>query len=112
MGVAGEHYDALEPVARHLIFNDLVRPLLALLDKAVAGDDDELLPFGVVPVLALGDTGLGDVDADLPAVEGADEFGERAPLVAVHLEVEDRLVFREVAEEGGHQTVPETVLRH
>ena len=109
MGVAGEHYDTLNPVAAHLVFNDLVSPFLALLDKAVAGDDYELLPLGVVPVLPLGYARPGDVDADLTAVHGADELGEGAPLVAVHLQVEDGLLLRKVAEVGAEQALGEAV---
>ena len=47
-------------------------------------------------MLALGDAGLGDVDAYLSAVEGVDEFGERTTLVNIHLQVEDGLFLGKV----------------
>ena len=76
VGVAGEHDDTLDFVTTHLVVEDFVGAFLAELDEAVARDDDELFPLGVVPMLALGDAGLGDVDAYLSAIEGVDEFGE------------------------------------
>lgn len=76
VGIAGEHDDGLDFVTTHLVVEDFVGTFLAELDEAVAGDDDELFPLGVVPMLALGDAGLGDVDAYLSAIEGVDKFGE------------------------------------
>ena len=64
------------------------------------GDDDEELPLGVVPVLTLGDAGFGDIDADLAAVEGVNQFGERATVVDVHLQGERNLILGEVAEKS------------
>ena len=96
VGIAGEHDDGLDFVTTHLIVEDFVRALLAELDEAVARDDDELFPLGVVPMLALGDTWLRDVDAPLAAVEGVDEFGERAAGIDVHLQVKDGLFLGKV----------------
>lgn len=96
VGVTGEHDDGLDFVTTHLIVEDFVRVLLAELDEAVARDDDELFPLGVVPMLALGDAGLGDVDAHLSAVEGVDKFGERTAGIDVHLQVEDGLFLGKV----------------
>lgn len=96
VGIAGEHDDGLDFVTTHLIVEDFVRALLAELDEAVARDDDELFPLGVVPMLALGDTWLRDVDAHLSAVEGVDEFGERAAGIDVHLQVKDGLFLGKV----------------
>ena len=96
VGIAGEHDDGLDFVTTHLIVEDFVRALLAELDEAVARDDDELFPLGVVPMLTLGDTGLGDVDAYLSAVEGVDEFGERTAGIDIHLQIEDGLFLGKV----------------
>ena len=96
VGIAGEHDDGLDFVTTHLIVEDFVRALLAELDEAVARDDDELFPLGVVPMLALGDTWLRDVDAHLSAVEGVDKFGERTAGIDVHLQVEDGLFLGKV----------------
>ena len=76
VGIAGEHDDGLDFVTTHLVVEDFVGTFLAELYEAVARDDDELFPLGVVPMLALGDAGLGDVDAYLSAVEGVDELGK------------------------------------
>ena len=96
VGIAGKHDDGLDFVTTHLVVEDFVRALFAELDEAVARNDDKLFPLGVVPMLALGDAGLGDVDAYLSAVEGVDEFGERTTLVNIHLQVEDGLFLGKV----------------
>ena len=68
MRIARQHMDALDVVACDFKLYHLVGAELALLDEAVAGDYDEKLPLGVVPVLAFGDAGAGDVDGDLATV--------------------------------------------
>ena len=96
VGIAGKHDDGLDFVTTHLVVEDFVGTFLAELDEAVARDDDELFPLGVVPMLTFGDTRLRDVDAYLSAVEGVDEFGERTTLVNIHLQVEDGLFLGKV----------------
>ena len=73
---------------------------VALLDEAVAGDHNELLELGVVPVLALGDAGLGDVDTYLTGVERVHQLGEGAAVVGVHIQSEGGFLVRQVAEIG------------
>jgi len=73
---------------------------IPLLDEPVTLDHNELLELGVVPVLALGDAGLGDVDAYLTGVEGVHQLGKGAAVVHVHLEREGGLLVRQVAEIG------------
>ncbi len=70
VGVAGQHVDGLNAVAGDLELQDLVAADPALLNEAVAGDDDEELPLGVVPMLALGDAGSGDIHGKLAVVGG------------------------------------------
>ena len=65
----------------------------------------------MVPVLALGDSGLGDVDADLTMGEGMEELGEAASGIDIHLVVVDGFLLWEVREIGGHQLVAEATLR-
>ena len=96
VGIAGEHLDGLDFFAADFVVPDFVCAFLAQLDQAVAAYDDEGFPFAVVPVLALGHAGLGDVDAHLAAAERVHQFGERAALVDVHLEVVDGLFLRKV----------------
>ena len=78
MRIAREHVDGLNFVAGDFPFHDLTLRVIqgTLLDFTMPFDDDELLPFGVMSVLALGDAGLGDVDADLSAVEGVHQLSE------------------------------------
>lgn len=76
VGISREHDDRLYPVAGDFILQHFICPFLSHLYQAVALDDDKLFPFCVVPVLALGDAGLGNIDADLSALGSVDEFGE------------------------------------
>lgn len=60
-----------------------ILPYFPQLDRRGAGDHQEPLPLAHVPVVALGDAGLGDVDGDLAALGRAQELGERAARVRV-----------------------------
>ena len=112
VGVAGEHDDALYPVPAYLVLEDLVSALPPHLYEAVAAYHDELLPLGVVPVLALGHAGPADVHADLPAARGADKLRECATRVPVRPQVEDGLLPRQIAQVGAQEPLRETVRRH
>lgn len=98
MGVAREHNHALDFVSADFEFYHFVGAFFALLDESVTFDNDELLPLGVMPVLALSDARFADVDADLPTARGVHQLCERTTLVAVHLEIEDGFVLWQVAE--------------
>ena len=89
--------DSFDLVAGHLEGDLLVGKDIALLNQRTAADDDEELPLAVVPVLPLGDAGLADVDAELAAVDGLDQLGKGAAVVAVHLEREFESIRREIA---------------
>lgn len=78
----------------------------------MTADYDKLLPFGVVPVLALSNSRFGDINTDLTTVEGVDEFGETTSIIDIHLEVEDGLVLREIAKVGAVETLCETTGRN
>ena len=102
VGVAREHMDGLDVVAfdlplQHFTFGIVQVPLL---DEPVALDHNKLLELGVVPVLALGDAGLGDVDAHLTCIERVHQLGEGAAVVHVHLEGEGHFLLGQVAEVG------------
>ena len=77
MRIAGEHMNRLDLVARNLEGKHLVRSDLALLDPTVARDNDEKFPFRMVPVLALGDARLRNVDRDLAAFFGFEIYAIR-----------------------------------
>lgn len=78
MGIAGKHVDCFDLIPGYFEFQDLLCSDLPLLDQAMAGDYDEKLPFAVVPVLAFGDAGFGNVHADLTAFFGLQKFCETA----------------------------------
>lgn len=120
--IAGKHDYGLDPVSTDFVLSDFglsVRAYLVgtgvfgpHLDEAVAFDYDELFPFGVVPMLAFGDAGFGDIDADLSAFGGVEQFSEAASCVLVHLEVEDGFVCGEVAEVCAVELFGEAVCRN
>ena len=72
MSVAREHVDGLDVVAGDFPFQHFAFGVveISLLDEAVALDNDELLELGVVPVLALGDAWLDDLDRNLSEALG------------------------------------------
>ena len=102
MCVAWKHVDGLDVVAVNFPFEDFTFGVVevALLNEAVAFDDNELLELGVVPVLTFGDVGLADVDADLSAVEGMHKFCKAATVIDIHLQREGGLLVWQVAEIG------------
>ena len=113
MGVTGKHDDGLDLVARDLIVENLgIRVgFVSQLNESMSADYREVLELAVVPVLALGDSGLGDVDADLTMGEGVEELGEAASGIDIHLVVIDGFLFWEIAEIGGHQLIFQATLR-
>ena len=56
------------------------------LNQPMPLDHNEQLPLAIMPVLALGDSRLGDDDGDLATVLGDDQFGEGNTVVNVHLQ--------------------------
>jgi len=106
VGVAWYHLNHPDMIAAHREFHDrIVFPFLILADFAQpnepgSADYHELLVLAVVPVVAFGDAGLGDVDADLSPVGRAQEFGEAAAGVNIHLQVVGKLLGRQIGEPG------------
>lgn len=92
MRVARDHLDHAHVGPRDGVLVDGERvaigvlPHLPQLDRRGAGDHQEPLPLAHVPVVALGDPGLGHVDGDLAALGRAQELGERAAVVHVGLQ--------------------------
>ncbi len=70
--IARKHVDGLNLVTTHLPLQHLAFRVIevALLNQSVAFHHNKLLELGVVPVLALSDAGLADVDAHLTCFEG------------------------------------------
>ena len=100
VSIAGEHVNGFYLVARDFKVEDLIGAYLSLLDEALTANYDEEFPLGVVPVLALSDARLGDVDADLSAVKGVDELGKGASRVNIHLQGEGYFFLGQVTQVG------------
>ena len=88
-----------------------VLPHLPELDRRGAGDHQEPLPLAHVPVVALGDAGLRDVDGDLAALGRAQELRERAAVVHVGLEAVGEVARLVVGQERAPELLGEGALR-
>ena len=70
MRPAGDHVDGFDFVAGNLKGYLFIGMNVAFFDQRSAGNNNEKLPFGIVPVLPLGNTGFRDIHAELSAVDG------------------------------------------
>ena len=117
MRVAGDHLHGAHVRARDgvLVDGELVAlgvlPHLPQLDARGAGDHQEPLPLAHVPVVALGDAGLRDVDGDLAALRRAQELRERAAVVHVRLEAVGEVARLVVGQERAPELLGEGALR-
>ena len=117
MRVAGDHLHGVHVRARDdvLVDGELVAlgvlPHLPQLDARGAGDHQEPLPLAHVPVVALGDAGLRDVDGDLAALRRAQELGERAAVIHVRLEAVGEVPRLVVGQERAPELLGEGALR-
>ena len=117
MRVAGDHLHGAHVGARDDVLVDGERvalgvlPHLPQLDGGGAGNHQEPLPLAHVPVVALGDAGLRDVDRDLPALRRAQELGERAAVVCVGLEAVGEVPRLVVGKERAPELLGEGTLR-
>ena len=117
MRVAGNHLHGAHVGAAHDVLVDGERlplgvlPHLPELYGGGAGDHQEPLPLAHVPVVALGDAGLRDVDRDLAALRRAQELGERAALVAVGLQAVGEVARLVVGQERAPELLGEGALR-
>ena len=117
MRVAGDHLHGAHVRARDdvLVDGELVAlgvlPHLPQLDARGAGDHQEPLPLAHVPVVALGNAGLRDVDGDLAALRRAQELGERAAVIHVRLEAVGEVPRLVVGQERAPELLGEGALR-
>ena len=117
MRVAGDHLHGAHVRARDDVPVDGelvalgVLPHLPQLDARGAGDHQEPLPLAHVPVVALGDAGLRDVDGDLAALRRAQELGERAAVIHVRLEAVGEVPRLVVGQERAPELLGEGALR-
>ena len=117
MRVAGDHLHGAHVRTRDDVLVDGewvstgVLPHLPQLDGGGAGDHQEPLPLAHVPVVALGDAGLRDVDGDLAALRRAQELGERAAVIHVRLEAVGEVPRLVVGQERAPELLGEGALR-
>ena len=68
MGVTGKHMYSFYLITGNFKIQHLIGTDFPLLNKAVATYHNEELPFGIVPMLALRNSGLTDIHRELAAV--------------------------------------------
>jgi len=78
--------DSFDLIPRNLKLYRFSGVNVSLLNQAMTCNHDEQFPLGIVPVLSLGDAGLTDIDAHLPAIDGVYQLGERATVIHVHFQ--------------------------
>ena len=64
-----------------------------------------------MPVLSLGDSRLGDVDAHLTAVQCMHQLGEGAPCIHMHLQVVDGFLPWKITQVSSHEFIPQAAMR-
>lgn len=117
MRVAGDHLDGAHVGPRDDVLIDGERVALGVLphlpepDRRGAGDHQKPLPLAHVPVVALGDAGLRDVDGYLAALRRAQELGERAAAVDVGLQAVGEIPRLVVGKERAPELLGEGALR-
>lgn len=117
MRVAGDHLHGAHIGTRDGVLVDGERVALGVLphlpepNARGAGDHQEPLPLAHVPVVALGDSGPGDVDGDLAALRRAQKLGERAAVVDIGPEVVGEAPRLVVGQERAPELLGEGALR-
>ena len=112
MRIAWEHVDSLDVVAAHLELYDFVRSNLAFLDEAVASNNDEEFPLGVVPVFALRDARFRYIDANLSSMRRVEKFGETTARIDVHFQRKSHFFLGQVTQISGIEFFCEGVVRN
>ena len=62
-------------------------------------------------MLSLCDAGLADIDRELSAVDGFDQLGEGATVIAIHFEREFEFICRQIAEIEAIELLGKAVVR-
>ena len=110
MRVSGEHMNCLYLLAAHLEVEHFFRADLPLLDQRLAGNHNEEFPLGMMPMLTLGDSGLGDIHAELAAVLGTQQLRKAAPGIHIHFQRECCLFLGQIGKIGGIQLLCKAVV--
>ena len=84
MGIAHGNINNDELLRADGIFDHFVHIRPAKFDDAAAGDDEELLRLGMVPVVSLDNAGLADINRDLTARAGAQKLRKTSARILVH----------------------------
>ncbi|MPM79012.1 hypothetical protein SDC9_126028 [bioreactor metagenome] len=77
-----------------MVVDHFSSPDLSELDQAPSTYNKELLVLGMVPMVALGDSRLGDVHRELASFSSPDNLSEGAAVVNVHPKRIAELVIR------------------
>ena len=73
-------------LAANLELQNLVRAHSALLNKTMTAHHNEKFPFGIMPMLSLGNSRFADVDTYLTNANRLYQFCETTARIDIHLE--------------------------
>ena len=112
MCLTWNHVDHLDLISANLKLHHITRYDIPLLDQTMTMYHNELRPLAIMPVLTLGDAGLGDVNAHLSTVSGVNQLCEAATIVALHLHRTLEGLLRQIGQIQRKQFLGKGTLRH
>jgi len=92
-----------------MVVDHFSSPDLSELDQGLPAYHHKLLALAVVPMVALGDSRLGDVHRELASFSSTDNLGEAAPVIGIHLQSIAELVLGQIAQVGAVQHLLEAI---
>ena len=104
MGIAGDHVHYGNLLSADLIVYHRIRLSILIcaqfpqLDQSVAGNNHKLFVFGVVPVLAFGNTRFADIYRNLSSVRRPEDFRKTSSVILIHLQGIGKSICRKVGQ--------------
>ena len=100
VSITWKHVDGFNLIAAHLKLYHFVSTNFAFLNETMSCNDNEKLPFCMMPMLTFGDARLRDVNAYLPTVKCVKKFGERPTVIYIHLQRKGNFLLGQITQIG------------
>ena len=112
MRIAREHVDSLDVIAIYLPLQNFPFRVIeiTLLNETMSFYHNKLLKLGIVPVLPLSNTRLGDIDAHLSTAQCMNQLRKRTTFIHIHFKRERHLLLRQIAQISRVQFLGKTIL--
>ena len=88
MSIARQHVNALDIITCDFELYHFICTQLALLNQTMTRHHNKELPLGIVPMLSLGNTWLGDIDAYLTSIQRMHQLSKRTAVIHIHFQRE------------------------